>query len=123
MNKEILAQNTTSSSALGIKCSQKDLINGQCSFNIYETLGIRKQNQDTTVETFVSDVVLSATFFIGTIVTLALIYSGLLYVLSGSDEKQAAQGKQGIRYALIGLVLVAFSYVVVRAVQFLAKGM
>lgn len=90
--------NTSTSSdttnKLGINADKECLTNGQCSFQIYKLLGIR---QDTTAEEAVSaplfaqDVVLAVTFFIGTVVTIALIYSGLMLVFSGYDEKMAQQ--------------------------------
>jgi hypothetical protein len=64
---------------MGIECCEEQLVNGQCKLNIYDTLGIRKSVRNTgdptSVGLFVQDVVLSATFFIGTLVTIALIVS------------------------------------------------
>ena len=66
-------------SVMGITCDPTLLVNGQCKLNIYDTLGIRKSTRDTgdstSVGLFVQDVVLSATMFIGTLVTVALIVS------------------------------------------------
>lgn len=107
---------------LGIDCSQDSLTNGNCSFNFEKVIGIRPQDQSTSVGTFVTDIVLSATFFIGTVVTVALIYSWLLYVFAGNDEKLANKGKQGAIAAITGLIIVAFSYVIIRVVQYIAKG-
>jgi hypothetical protein len=42
----------------------------------------------TSVLTLVQDIVLAATFFIGTVITLALIFSGLLFVFSGADSSK-----------------------------------
>lgn len=128
-NSSVTTESNTSTSdttnKLGINADKKCLTNGQCSFSIYKLLGIR---QDTSAEEAVSaplfaqDVVLAVTFFIGTVVTIALIYSGLMLVFSGYDEKMAQQGKDGIKYALIGLVIVTFSYTIIRLVQYIAKG-
>lgn len=78
--------------------------------------------EDNTLEFFTKDVFLAGTFFIGTVVTFALVYSGLLLVMAGADENQAQKGKDGIKYAVIGLILVIFSYSIIRVVQFIAQG-
>jgi hypothetical protein len=83
---------------MGITCNQNQLINGQCKLNIYDTLGIRKSVRDTgqatSVGLFVQDVVLSATMFIGTLVTIALIVSGIMYIFAASSGKDPAKAKQ-----------------------------
>jgi hypothetical protein len=102
------------------------LLNGQCKFNIYDTLGIRKSVRDqgdaTSVGLFVQDIVLSATMFIGTVVTIALIVSALMYIFAGASGKDPSKAKKGISTSLIGLVIVASSYFIIRLLQYLAKG-
>ena len=71
---------------------------------------------------FVQDILLSASFFIGTIITLALIYSGFLYVKAGMDGKDPSEAKTGITYSIIGLILVITSYSLIRLIQYIAKG-
>jgi len=126
-------QNTTTNttpqtpkSTMGITCNQDQLINGQCKLNIYDTLGIRKSvrttGQATSVWLFVQDIILSATFFIWTIVTIALIVSWLMFIFAASSGKDPANAKKGIVWSLIWLLLVVSSYVIIRLVQYLAKG-
>lgn len=105
----------------GIQCSAKQLSAGQCSLNVYETLGIRKDQPETDVKTFVQDITLSATFFIGTVVAIALMYSGRLYI-NAKDDSAAAKGKNGIKWSLIGILLVFSAYTMVRLIQYIAKG-
>lgn len=107
---------------LWIECTKEQLTNGQCKLNVYKTLWIRTQDQDTSVSIFVQDVLLSATSFIWTVVTLALLVSWLMYVFSWNDESLASRWKQWVKYSLIWLVIVSFSYVIVRVVQYIAKG-
>ncbi len=109
-----------SSSTMGIKCSAQQLSNGQCSLNVYDTIGIRKDQPETNVKTFVQDFTLSATFFIGTVVAVALMYSGWLYI-TAKDDAAAAKGKNGIKWSLIGILLVFSAYSIVRLVQYVAK--
>lgn len=109
--------------AMGIECGSgaQNLANGQCTFNIYETVGIRQDQPDTEVGTFVQDIFLSATFFIGTVVAVALIWSGIQYIMA-KDDSSAGKAKNGIKWSLIGLALVMFSYSIIRLVQYIAKG-
>jgi len=113
-------------SVMGITCDQDKLVNGQCKLNIYDTLGIRKsvRNTDdpTSVGLFVGDVILSAALFIWTLVTIALITSGLMFIFASSSGKDPADAKKGIMGSLIGLLIVVSSYVIIRLVQYIAKG-
>lgn len=111
---------------MGITCNEDQLVNGQCKLNIYDTLGIRQSvgNEDdpTSVGLFVQDIVLSATFFIGTLVTVALIVSWLMFIFAASSGKDPANAKKGIIGSLVGLLIVVSSYVIIRLVQYIAKG-
>lgn len=113
-------------SYMGITCNEDLLTQGQCKLNIYDTLGIRKsvRNEDdpTSVGLFVQDVVLSATFFIGTVVTIALVVSGIMYIFAASSGKSPDAAKKGIIWSLVGLLIVVSSYVIIRLVQYIAKG-
>ncbi len=116
----------TSTSAMGITCNEDQLTNGQCKLNIYDTLGIRKSvrntNDPTSVGLFVQDIVLSATFFIGTLITIALVVSGLMFIFAASSGKDPANAKKWIMWSLIWLLIVVSSYVIIRLVQYIAKG-
>ena len=102
------------------------LINGGCSFSIYDALDIRKDaradGEETSVMSFVQDIIMALTGFIGTVVTLALIISGISYLMSPIDSGNRAKAMKGIKYSLIGLVIVMASMVIIRLVQFIAKG-
>ena len=117
---------TDTPAVMGIKCSPDELTNGQCKLNIYDTLGIRKSVRNewdaTSVGLFVQDIILSATMFIGTLITIALIVSGLMFIFAASSGKDPADAKKGIMGALIGLLIVVSSYVIIRLVQYIAKG-
>lgn len=89
---------TPNSNEVGIDCPPDQLRNGQCTFSIYRTLGIKQDtNQDpTSVGLFVQDIILSLTFFIGTVLTISLIYAGILFIRSGvtgDEEKQSTAKK------------------------------
>lgn len=108
----------------GIRMNETCLLNGQCGFNIYQFLGIRKSiAENNSPELFVQDILLSATFFIGTIVTVALIISGLMFIFAGATGKDPTTAKSGIKNSLIGLLIVICSYSIIRVVQYIAKGL
>ena len=75
-------------SNMGIDCSQEQLLNGQCKFNIYDTLGIRQNSSQNEPAVFVQDAIFAATTFIGTVITIALIFSGLLFIRAGLSANE-----------------------------------
>jgi len=108
----------------GVKVDSGCITNGTCGFNLYQSLGIREDtnSEDNTFEVFTQDIFLSATFFIGTVVTFALVTSGLLIIFWWADEWQVQKWKDGVKRALVWLVLVIFSFTLIRVVQFVAQG-
>jgi len=109
----------------GIQCSADQLRNGQCKFNIYDTLGIKQHSADPSSPWLLfQDLVLSMTFFIGTLVTVVIIIAGLMYIWSGFSGNTGLQdrAKKWLLGWFIGLLLVMGSYVVIRLVQFLVRG-
>ena len=100
------------------------MLNGQCGFNIYQFLGIRKDIADNnSPELFVQDILLSATFFIGTVVTIGIIVSGLMFIFAGATGKDPSKAKAGLKNSFIGLLIVVCSYSIIRVVQYIAKGL
>jgi len=107
-----------------IRMNKTCLLNGQCGFNIYQFLGIRTSIADaSSPELFVQDILLSATFFIWTIVTIALVVSGLMFIFAGATWKDPTKAKAGIKNSFIGLLIVVCSYSIIRIVQYIAKGL
>lgn len=109
----------------GMTINKDCLINGQCKFNIYDTLWIRDSVRDegdpTSVWLFVQDIILAATTFIWTILTLAIIVSWLMYIFAAASGKDPAKAKTWLINSLIWLWIVVLSYAIVRLVQYLAK--
>jgi len=105
-----------------IEMSPDCLINWQCKFDIYQTLWIRQSIPKETRSSpwiFIQDIILSATFFVGTLITWVLIISWLLYVFSWVNAGLADKAKKWITWSLIGLLFVVWSYAFVRLIQFL----
>jgi hypothetical protein len=111
--------------ATSVNCSTDKLVNGICRMDVYNMLGIRQGDPDpksrTSVLTFVQDAVLGATFFIGTVVVLAFVVSGVMFVFA-KDSGLKTKARQGIIYAIVGMVLVTASYMIIRLVQYVAHG-
>lgn len=61
----------------GVYCTDDQLKHGQCKFNINRPLQIKEENPDPTPSNLVEDLVLGATFFIGSLVTIGLIISAI----------------------------------------------
>ena len=101
-----------------ITCSSKNLTNGSCSMDVYTTLWVKPRNTD--LKSFSQDVFSWATMFIGFIVFIAITYSGFLMITGGADEKQFESWKKGLIYSIIGLLLVGWTYGIVRFIQLVA---
>lgn len=96
-----------------------------CGLSVYDALWIRKDRapgERTSVMTFVQDIILGASMFIGTVAAVAFIVSGLYYVFSASDASYKKKAQEGMKYAIYGLVLVTLAIVIVRITQFIARG-
>jgi hypothetical protein len=52
----------------------------------------------------------------GSLALLMFVYGGLMYILGGADEKLLSQGKNALKYAVIGLVIVLTAGVAMRTI-------
>jgi len=112
-----------SSKKIWIECNQTQLLNWQCKMQTYKLLGIRKTDQEnTSVWLFVQDTIGGVTMFIGTIVVIAIIISGLLFVFSWANSSLKEKAQKWLVNAVIGLLIVFGSYSIIRLVQYLVKG-
>ena len=107
---------------LGIECGDPTK---PCSLNttaLFGTAGVSSDTQTKTLLVWFQDVTLAATGFIGTVLTISFIVVALRYITGGVDQTYVGNAKKAFRYGIIGFFLVAFSYTIIRLVQFLAKG-
>lgn len=114
----------TSADNFWIDMSTECMIDGTCTFSIYDATKIKKDRapwEKTSVMNYLQDIILAATTFIWTVVTLALIVSGLMYIFSTVNSSMKAKAKSGIMYSLIGMVIVFLALIIIRLVQFLVK--
>ncbi len=109
-----------------IECTTEQLLGGTCQFDYNQLIGIKKNmdpDEANDPNLFVADLFLAATFFIGTIAFLGLVISWLKYVFQGgTNSKEASKAADGIKYSLIGLAIVVFSYTIIRLIQYFAAG-
>ena len=105
---------------VGININKDCLLNWQCSMNVYETLWIRKSNPDPSVKVFAQDIILWASMFFGTVMTVIFIISWLSYVMSWYSGKSPDKAKNMMKWSIIGLLFVTLSYTIIRLIQFLA---
>ena len=111
----------------GICAKTKDLSQWTAKMDTYSALWMAHKSKssddgsETSVMTFIQDIIYAATYFIWSVVTAALIVSGLLLVFSWADSSLRNRAKSWFKYALIWLVIVTMSVLIVRAVQFLAR--
>ena len=100
------------------------LVHGWCSLDVYKTLGIRANSATetrTSVLGFFQDTISAATFFIGTILTISFLRAWFKFVMAWANGKDPSEAKNGMKYAVIGFVLVMSAYAIIRFVQYLAS--
>ncbi len=54
-----------------------------------------------------------AIMLMGTMAFVAFVYAGILYVTSFTNEENAEKGKKIMIYAIVGIIIVLFSYTIV----------
>ncbi len=50
----------------------------------------------------------------GGLAVIYIIWGGIIYLTAGSDENKAKQGRDTLTYAIIGLVVIALSFTIIR---------
>lgn len=111
-----------------VQCSPKDIANNTCKLDINKAICIKGGCKDwydakaaNSPDILIQDMFLTATMLIGTVVTLVLIVSGIKYIIAWADNSwQAASAKKWIKSGIIGLIIVTFSYTIVRLIQYIA---
>lgn len=79
-------------------------------------------NERRTVTTIAQDVILAATYMVWTVLTIVILYCGLMYIFAARGGKDnASQYKTYLVNAAIWAVLVRWAYAIVRLIQYIAK--
>ncbi len=58
----------------------------------------------------------------GAIAVIYLIYGGLLYITAGGDAEKATKGRTALINAIIGIIIIALAFVIVRWVSSIVTG-
>jgi hypothetical protein len=71
-------------------------------------------DRNATVQTTVTDIITGIFLPVaGIIAVLFIIIGGFQYMFAGTNEKLAERGKNTIRNAVIGLIIIILSYVII----------
>ena len=101
----------------------EDLAGPWAHMKINEIIWIKNWDKDANnPNLFIQDVIWWATMFIWTVVTVWLVVSAIMLILAWWDEKKAEKWKNWITFSIIWLLLVLFSYSIIRIVQYFAQG-
>lgn len=82
---------------------------------------ITATNKNRTVTTIAQDIILAATYMVWTVLTIIIIYCGLMYIFSASNGKDTSKYKKWLINAAIWAILVRWAYAIVRLIQYIAK--
>ncbi|MBU2524169.1 hypothetical protein KKG71_03170, partial [Patescibacteria group bacterium] len=69
--------------------------------------------QNKTVREYVLNIVQFVLGFLGLAAVIVVIYGGVMYVASGGVEETATKGKNAIKYAVIGIIIILGSFAMV----------
>lgn len=56
------------------------------------------------------------TIIVGIVAVIMILFNGFRFITSGGDANQVASARNGLIYAIVGLVVVAFAQIIVRFV-------
>lgn len=104
---------------LWINADSECLVSWQCWMQTYKVLWIRWW-ESANPSSFVADIFLWATMFIWVIVTISLVISWIMLIFAAWDEKYAERWKSWVKYSIIWLLLVIFSYSIIRWIQLIS---
>lgn len=86
---------------------------------VFQPAGIYKGT--TGVAKLASDIILILTGVAGILSFIFIIIGGIKIITASGDEKKLASAQATITYAIIGLVVTALAFVILRVVQYFLK--
>ncbi|HCW32796.1 MAG: hypothetical protein UT36_C0006G0042 [Candidatus Peregrinibacteria bacterium GW2011_GWF2_39_17] len=99
-------------------------LNDSGTFDVGDILSTSGQDQtylndehNSPIVAFILDVINFVTRIIGAIAMIMLILGGLMMIVSEGDDTRLQKGKGLLETAIFGLIIVMFSYIIVRFVQ------
>jgi len=97
----------------------RDLQDHQFDLNLLSTKDENKSylKEKNPIISFILKTIVFLTKIIGTLAMLILIIGGFQLMVSQGDETGLENGKNTIKYAIIGLVITFLSYIIVTSIQ------
>jgi hypothetical protein len=71
---------------------------------------------DAGITALIATIVNIFSWIVGVLAVIMIIYAGFSYVSSGGDSSKIATAKNTLIYAIIGIIVVAFSQIIVKFV-------
>lgn len=68
----------------------------------------------TEIDSLIASIINLLSIVVGIIAVIMIIVSGLRFITSGGDSNSVSSARNGILYALVGIVLVVLAQVIVR---------
>jgi hypothetical protein len=65
-----------------------------------------------------NNVVNAALMFVGTVTLILIIWAGIKFIMSGGDNKQLEGARKTLTYAVIGLAIVVFSFLIINIIGY-----
>lgn len=97
------------------------LLNWQCKMNVYKLIWIRTSDPNPTVLWFFQDITLaSTTVFLWTVLVIAMIVGWLSRSFASITWKDTKKWKEILIASFVWMLLVMWSYAIIRLIQFLA---
>ena len=78
--------------------------------------------QSGDIPTILANLISWMLWIAGVLAVIYLVYAGVTYITSAGNAEKAQAGKNGVMYAVIGIVVVALSLVIVTWVTDIIKG-
>ena len=93
----------------------------QWCMSIGKIIWIEDEQPDYTPKSIAQDVVMAATYMVWTVLTIVIMYCGLMYIFASRDGKEVSTYKKWLISAAIWALLVWWAYAIVRLIQYIAR--
>ena len=79
------------------------------------------QPDGITAKSIMQDAIFAASYMVWTVLTIVIIYCGLMYIFASRDGKDVSKYKKWLIYAAVWALLVRWGYAIVRLIQYIAR--
>lgn len=93
---------------------------GRNCFDYEKLIWIDEEQPDYTATSVAQDIIFAATYIVWTILTIVIIYCGLMYIFAAKDWKDPVNYKNWLKNAAIWALFVRWAYAIVRLIQYIA---